>query len=123
MNQNNPNMMFGDNTMIPNQSTYPPYIDIPGYQNINSVTNSALNTNLERVDAEYADEVFSRNHGKMITVYLSYPDSIEWRDRMFKGKIIANGKDYLLLEQEDGKNVLLWLTYINYAEFNEAASY
>ncbi len=96
--------------LISNQSTYPPYTDFPGYQNI--VQQQAANP-------QYAETIFSKNHGKQVSVYLSYPDSVEWRDRIFKGIIIADGRDYLLLKDSEGKTILLWLVYINYAIFDE----
>ncbi len=66
---------------------------------------------------EYADNIFLLNVGKKVSAYFSYPDSIEWRDKVFTGTIIDAGKDYLLLKDEDGNSILLWLIYINYAIF------
>lgn len=68
---------------------------------------------------EYADNIFLLNIGKKVTVYFSYPDSIEWRDKIFSGTIIDAGRDYLLLKDSEGKNILLWAIYINYAIFDE----
>lgn len=114
--------MFRQNTtqitqnpsMIPNQSTYPPYMDIPGYQGNNSS---------QPQSPQYSESIFTLNRGKKVSVYFSYPDSIEWRDRIFQGIILDDGKDYLMLRQDDGKVLLLWLVYINYAVFDETASY
>jgi len=113
MNQNNnPNM-------IPNIGTYPPYMNIPGYQGNNNTNQN----NTTHQDPQFAESIFSLNHGKRVTVHFSYPDSIQWRDRVFSGRILADGRDYLLLQQDDGQIVLLWLVYINFAYFDETASY
>ena len=116
----NPNMQ--NPSMIPNQGTYPPYMDFPGYQGNNMNQNSNVVPN-QNQSPEFVESIFSMNHGKKVTVYFSYPDSIEWRDRIFSGTILADGRDYLMLQQDDGKIILLWLVYINYAVFDETASY
>lgn len=119
MNQNS----FTNPSMIPNQSTYPPYMDFPGYQPNNNTVVAPNNSNSNQQDPQYAESIFSLNHGKKVSVHFSYPDSIEWRDRVFTGTILADGRDYLMLRQDDGQIVLLWLVYINFAYFDETASY
>lgn len=117
MNQNYNNLGISNPNYIPSQSTYPPYMNIPGYS-------SSSNTSSQNVqDPNYAENIFSRNHGKNVKIYLSYPDSLEWRDRVFEGKILASGRDYLLLRDNNNKKILLWLVYINYAIFDEEISY
>ena len=122
MNQNLTNNGLSNPSYIPNQSTYPPYMNIPGY---NSTTNNGVNnnTNSTNVDPQYAESLFALNHGKKVTVYFSYPDSIEWRDRAFTGTILAAGRDYLLLINDQGQTILLWLVYINFAIFDEEISF
>lgn len=106
---------------IQGQSTYPPYMNIPNYNssNINSTTVNTLST----ADPQYAESIFEINKGKKVTVYFSYPDSVEWRDKVFTGTIITAGRDYLLLKDESGQINLLWLVYINYATFDDEISY
>lgn len=117
MNQNYANNGFSNPNYIPSQSTSPPYMNIPGYNNPNNQTTFPTN------DPQYAENLFVMNHGKKVTVYFSYPDSIEWRDRIFNGTILAAGRDYLLLRTDQGQTILLWLIYINYAVFDEEISY
>lgn len=95
------------NVIVPEQGTNP---NGPGLITNNQTTNN---------HPEYADNIFLLNLGKKVTVYFSYPDSIEWRDKTFTGNIIDAGRDYLLIRDKDGKNILLWLIYINYAIFDE----
>ena len=98
MNQNLTNNGLNNPSYIPNQSTYPPYMNIPGYNN-----NTNNNTNF---DPQFAENLFTMNHGKRVTVYFSYPDSIQWRDRTFTGIILAAGRDYLLLRNDQGQTTL-----------------
>jgi len=67
--------------------------------------------------------MFRKNLGKKVTAYFSYPYSVEWRDRIFTGVILDEGRDYLLLKDDQGKTTLLWLVYINFAIFDEPANY
>lgn len=102
LGQPNPNQ-----TLVPEQGTTPS-------QNIGLPINGNNNPSNH---PEYADNIFLLNIGKKVSVYFSYPDSIEWRDKIFTGTIVDAGRDYLLLKDEDGNSVLLWAIYINYAIF------
>ena len=44
---------------------------------------------------------------------------MEWRDKIFTGTILEEGRDYLLLRDAQNRVILLWLVYINYAIFEE----
>lgn len=124
MNQNYANGNLNNPSYIPNQSTYPPFMNIPDYVSPNNnINNNIINGSNTTTDPQYAENLFSLNHGKRVTVYFSYPDSIEWRDRVFTGVILAAGRDYLLLKDNQGKTILLWLVYINYATFDGEISF
>ena len=104
---------------IPSQSTYPPYLNIP-----NPTQNNTNTVPATPPVPQYAENIFTMNRGKKVTVYFSYPDSIEWRDRTFTGTILESGRDYLLLKDENNRISLLWLVYINFAIFeDEGISY
>ncbi len=118
MNQNYTNNGVSNPSYIPDQSTYPPYMNIPGYT---GNTNNTPSTT--QPDPQYAENLFALNRGKKVTVFFSYPDSIAWRDKAFTGTILASGRDYLLLKDEENKTILLWLVYINYATFEDEISF
>lgn len=106
-----------NNNMYPNYT--PPITNsnlggtLPPIQNV--PTNNGGN-----LQPPYAENLLKQNQGKLATFYMSYPDSIEWRDRKFTGIIEDAGRDYALLsEPNTGKWWLLWLVYINFVEFNE----
>lgn len=114
----NPNYTTTNNpSYIPSQSTYPPYTGIPNYP-----VNQGISSNSSQGN-QYAESIFTKNRGRTVSVYFSYPDSVEWRDKVFTGTIIDDGRDYLLLRDKDQKTILLWLVYINYAIFDEPPNY
>ncbi len=110
MNNNGyfPNGYFpnGNDVLVPQQGTTPSQ-------------NAPLETTIQPPSTmpQYAENIFELNVGKQVKVFFSYPDSIEWRDKAFEGKIEDAGRDYLLLKTSNGESVLLWLVYINYAVF------
>lgn len=61
----------------------------------------------------YVDEFMKGNIGKKIEVHVSFSDSIEWRDSVFKGILKAVGKDYLVINI-DNKDTVIWSIYIDY---------
>lgn len=102
---------------IPSQSTYPPF---NGFQN--TPVNQGVSSNVVNTP-QYAESIFRKNLGKKVTAYFSYPDSVEWRDKVFTGTILDEGRDFLLLRDDQGQTALLWLVYINYAIFDENVNY
>lgn len=68
---------------------------------------------------QYAEAVINSNIGRKASIHMSFPDSIEWRDKIFNGIIEASGKDYILIKDEQNKQFLLWNIYINFIEFND----
>ena len=107
------NPMFREPVTIPNQSTQSPIQNIPS--NIPSYGAQAVPQN------PYAENILEKNVGQLATFYMSYSDSLEWRDKIFTGIIEAAGRDYALLrDPNDGKWTLLWTVYLNYVVFDEA---
>lgn len=94
-NQNQP-------SYIPSQSSSPPGV---GYVDNNT---------------SYAEDILNQNIGKKLKVYMSFSDSIEWRDRIFEGTLEAWGRDFFLLsDKKNNKWYMVWTIYIDYIEFNE----
>ena len=104
----------------PNQSTDPPYqnFDYDYTPNMNNVPNN--NTVPITGDMAYAENILELNVGKEASFYMSYSDSLEWRDKVFSGIIAAAGKDYVVIrDTKTNHNYLLWTVYLNYVEFRE----
>ncbi len=107
--------MNPNNFAIPNQGTAPPY------QNFIPQNNNQSNQGLPTLsDPPYAENILEANIGKFAKFYMSYSDSLEWRDRVFAGTIEAAGRDYAVVyDQTTGSRFVLWTVYLNYVEFTE----
>lgn len=101
-NQNDSNYYQNQPSYIPDQSSSPP-----------GVGDTSASTS-------YAENILNLNKGKNLKVYMSFSDSIEWRDKIFEGTLEAWGRDFLLLnDKKNNKWYMVWTIYINYIEFNE----
>lgn len=132
MNQNYYQNPLFPSGAIPSQSTEPPIQNMPsiGNQQIPMVTppisgggvlpQSPISGGDISPQPPYAENILKKNQGKMATFYMSYADSIRWRDREFTGIIEDSGRDYALIsDPKTGKWWLLWTVYLNYVEFEE----
>lgn len=116
-----------NNTLYPNYSNP---ITVPGQggtqppiQNVPGVSLPNMNDNVINYPASnppYAEDLLALNRGKIASFYMSYSDSVEWRDRVFTGVIEDSGRDYALVsDPKTGKWTILWLVYLNFVEFDE----
>lgn len=101
-------------------------VNMPNTPNINNLPNlnniPGMNGTQVAQNVDYVDNIFRLNIGKEASFYLSYSDSIEWRDKVFTGVIRESGKDYVLLDS-NGTWILIWMIYINYVTFNGPINY
>ena len=74
------------------------------YNNYNQMNNYHYN---------YVDEYLKNNIGKNTEVHVSFSDSIEWRDSIFKGILESVGKDYIVINSNN-KRIIIWAIYIDY---------
>lgn len=103
------NQSFSNQTpnLIPSQSSSAPIPNMSGSQ-------FAYNPK------DYAENLFKANVGKRLEVYVSFSDSIEWRDSIFRGILEDAGRDFLLIRDEvSNKRYLLWNVYLDYVVFDE----
>ena len=114
---NNQNYQFA--MPYPNQNFQP----IPP----NVETNMPYNPNMNTFDPEeesYIENIIRLNKGKVATFYLTYNDSLEYRDKVSRGIIQAAGKDHIVIsDTRDGKRYILLLVYLDYVEFDEPINY
>ena len=81
-------------------------------------------TPTKRVEESYIENIVRLNRGKLGTFYMTYSDSNEWRDRIYKGVIEAAGIDHIIIsDPRDGKRYVLLTIYLNWIEFNEEINY
>ena len=76
------------------------------------------------MEQSYVENILRLNKGKKVTVYMSYSDSVEWRDKKYVGIIEQAGRDHLIIsDPTNGKWYLLLMIYLDYVEFNEKINY
>ena len=72
------------------------------------------------VDPDFELRLLKNNLGKKIKVYVTFPDSNEWRDRIFSGIIENVSEHYLILsDPASGNWHLVLLKFLAYIEFEE----
>ena len=77
-----------------------------------------------RVEESYIENILRQNRGKLGTFHMTYSDSNEWRDRVYKGVIEAAGVDHIIIsDPRDGKRYILLNIYLDWVEFNEEINY
>ena len=75
-------------------------------------------------EQSYIENIIRLNKGKVGRFYMTFPDSLEWRDRVFSGIIEQSGKDHIIIsDPTTGKWYLLLLIYLDYVEFDEKINY
>ena len=75
-------------------------------------------------EQSYIENIIRLNKGKIGSFYMTFPDSLEWRDRVFSGIIEQSGKDHIIIsDPTTGKWYLLLLIYLDYVEFDEKINY
>ena len=75
-------------------------------------------------EQSYIENIIRLNKGKIGRFYMTFPDSLEWRDRVFSGIIEQYGKDHIIIsDPTTGKWYLLLLIYLDYVEFDEKINY
>lgn len=71
-------------------------------------------------EQSYIENILRFNRGKMVKVHMTFPDSAEWRDRIFTGVLEHAGRDNIVVsEPSTGKWYLLLKIYLDYVEFDE----
>lgn len=83
--------------------------------------NSTIPISMEQ---SYIENILRLNRGKKAKVFCSFPDSTEWRDRIYDGIIEEAGKDHLIMSSPSlGDWYLIPMIYVNWVEFEEPINY
>lgn len=87
---------------------------------INTQDNNLSNLPMEQ---SYIENILRLNKGSHAKAYISFPDSVNWKDKIFDGIIEQAGRDHLVMSLTDGKWVLVPMIYLDYVEFDEKIIY
>ena len=89
----------------------------------NQQTAPTINQNVAD-EQSYIENILRLNRGKVATFYMTYPDSLEWRDKIFTGVIEASGRDHIIISDPNtGIRHLLLIIYLDYVDFEEPINY
>ena len=112
----NPNT---NTNMMPQPSNYESNIETI-YPN---QADSSATSNLT-MEQSYIENILRLNKGKKVDVYMTFPDSTEWRDLKFSGIIEQAGRDHIIISNpSNGEWYLLLTIYIDYFKFYEKINY
>lgn len=71
----------------------------------------------------YIENILRANIGKTATFYMNFEGS-QWGSKVFKGTILAAGKDHIIVKESNTETrYLLLLIYLCYVVFEEPISY
>ncbi len=75
-------------------------------------------------EQSYIENILRLNKGKLGKFYMSYPDSEQYRDKVFTGIIEQSGRDHIIIsEPSTGRWYLLLIIYLDYVEFDEQINF
>ncbi len=98
----------------------------PSTSGINNAISPPGNISSQSIPLEQSliENILRLNKGKRVRVFASYPDSNEWRDKIYTGIIEESGRDHLILSDSNTGNWwLIRMLYVNYVEFDEKINY
>lgn len=75
------------------------------------------------MEQSYIENILRLNLGKMATIYMNFEGS-QWGSKIYKGELIAAGKDHIILkDNQTGITYLLLTIYLSYITFEEDLNY
>ncbi len=76
------------------------------------------------MEQSYIENILRLNKGKKVKVYVSFPDSLNWKDKIFSGVIEQAGRDHIIVsDPQTGIWYLILMIYLDYVEFEEKINY
>lgn len=95
----------------------PIYVGNKAFPNQNPASNYSSYVPEEE---SYIENILRLNKGKKVSVYQSFADAGEWKDRIFTGIIEQSGKDHIILsDPTTGNWYLLLMIYVDFIKFEE----
>ena len=113
-----------------NNSYFNPNLGNNDFNNGGSPTNITDNFNTSSyvpdlpMEQSYVENILRLNKGKVASIYMTFPDSSEWRDKIFTGVVEQAARDHVVLsDPKTGKWYLLLAIYIDFIIFDEEINY
>lgn len=100
------------------------YFNNPNFPDNYNLNTAPIGGTVPDDEQSFIENILRLNKGKNARAYFSFPDSTEWRNKVFEGIIDEAGKDHLVLHNtKTGTWQLILLIYLNYVEFDEEIIY
>ena len=91
----------------------------PGNISISDQDNS-----IPMMEQSYIENILRMNKDKLVKMYVSYPDSSAWQNKVYEGTIEAAGKDHVIIKDPSTDiRYLIRLIYLDYVEFMGVVNY
>lgn len=94
---------------------------------VNTLNDSNMSSStLEDIPMQqsYIENILRHNKGKKVKAYVSFPDSKDWKDKVFEGIVEQAGRDHLIISDPNtGRWYLILMIYLDYVEFFEPIAY
>jgi len=75
-------------------------------------------------EESYVENIIRLNRGKIGTFYMTYENNSVWNAKIFRGIILAAGRDHIIISDPDtGERYLLLMLNLNYVTFDEPIKY
>lgn len=94
------------------------------YEKVNYSNNDYSSNDEISMEQSFIENILRHNKGKKVKAYVSFPDSNEWKDKVFEGIVEQAGRDHLIIRDvNDNKWYLILMIYLDYVEFDEKIDY
>ena len=104
---------------------YYPYVNNPNFYDYNN--NISYKKAKPLRPRRFSEDFMERNEGKIITAYMTYDGSNQWRDVVYTGQLLEQGRDFFVIRltegEHKGKEILLLNINVSYIIFEEPASF
>ena len=105
-----------------NNNYYNPGFNTNPNQNLNKIP-TGINEDLP-MEQSYVENILRLNKGKIASIYMTFPDSNEYKDRIFTGVVEQAARDHVVIsDPKTGKWYLLLSIYIDFIVFDEEINY
>lgn len=75
-------------------------------------------------EQSYVENILRLNIGKIATVYATFENNEKWNAKVFRGEILAAGRDHLILKDpQSERRFLILMVYVDYITFDEPIEY
>jgi len=76
------------------------------------------------VEESYIENILRLNLGKIITVYQTFENNVQWNAKIFRGRLEAAGRDHIILsDPQTGRRYLLLMVNTDYITADEELNY